>query len=107
MRLLVESGIDVGPEPLTVEDWSAREDGDGCAGADEPTLPKGRQLTDRHAVARDDERLTSIERPHDRAALVPKLTLADLPRHTPTVARVLHAFRPAPRILDTLYPDGQ
>jgi hypothetical protein len=88
--MLVEDLIDVGSEAHSVEDWSAREDGDGCVGAHEPTLPKRRQLADGDAVACDDKRLAAIKRPHDLAALVPKLPLADLSRHTRTVARVLH-----------------
>ncbi len=79
--MLVEDRIDVGSEPRTVEDWSAREEGDGCVGAHEPTLPKRRQLADRDAVAGDDECLAAVERAHDLAAFVPKLSLADLSRH--------------------------
>jgi len=81
--LLVENRIDVGSEPRTVEDWSAREQSDGCVGAHEPTLSERHQLADRDAVAGDDERLSTVERPHDLAALVPKLSLADLSRHIP------------------------
>jgi hypothetical protein len=88
--MLVEDRVDVGSEPRAVEDWSAREEGDGCVGADEPTPPKRRQLADRDAVAGDDERLAAVERAHDLPAFVPKLTLADLSRHIRSVARVLH-----------------
>jgi prevent-host-death family protein len=90
--MLVEERIDVGSEPRTVQDWSAREKLDGCLGADEPTLSKRRQLADRNAVAGDDERLAAIERAHDLAALVPKLSLADLPRHIRSVALVLQGM---------------
>jgi hypothetical protein len=81
--MLVEERIDVGSEPRTVEDWSAREELDGCLGAHEPTLSKRRQLADRNAVAGDDKRLAAIERAHDLAAFVAKLSLADLSCHIP------------------------
>src|SRR5256885_16078665 len=96
-RLLVEDRIDVGSETRTVEDWSARKEGDGRVGAHEPTLPKGRQLADRNAVAGDDERLAAIEGAHDLAAFVAKLSLADLAHHARSVAPVLrHAQLRAP-----------
>ena len=53
--MLVEDRVDVGSEPRNVEDRSAREEGDGCISADEPSLPERRQLADRNAVAGDDE----------------------------------------------------
>jgi hypothetical protein len=68
--MLVEDRIDVGSEPRTVEDWSAREEGDSCVGAHEATLPERRKLTDWDAVPGDDERLAAVERPHDLAAFV-------------------------------------
>jgi hypothetical protein len=81
--MLVEDRVDVGSEPRNVEDWSAREEGDGCISADEPSLPERRQLADRNAVAGDDECLAAIQRAHDLAAFVPKLSLTDLSRHIP------------------------
>src|SRR5439155_19660713 len=56
---------------------------------DELALPERRQLAYRNTVTGDDERLAAIERPHDLAALVTKLSLGDLSRHAHTVARVL------------------
>jgi hypothetical protein len=88
--MLVDDSIGVGPEPRAFEEWSAREEGDGCVGAYEPTLPKGCELADRDAVTGYDKRLAAVERPHDLAAFVPKLSLADLSRHSPSVAHVLH-----------------
>jgi hypothetical protein len=79
--MLVEDRVDVGSELPTVDDRSAREEGDGCVGAHEPTLPERRQLADRDAVTGDDEHLAAIERTHDLATLVPELSLADLARH--------------------------
>lgn len=81
--MLVDDRVDVGSEPRNVEDWSAREEGDGCVRADEPSLPERRQLADRNAVSGDDERLAAVERAHDLAAFVPKLSLADLSCHIP------------------------
>jgi hypothetical protein len=81
VRTLVEDRIDVGSESPTVDDRSAGEEGDGCVGAHEPTLPKGRQLPDWNAVTGDDEHLAAVERAHDLAALVPELSLTDLSRH--------------------------
>jgi hypothetical protein len=81
--MLAEDGIDVGSEPRAVEDWSAREESHGGVGAYEPTLPKRCQLAHGNAVAGDDERLAAVERAHDLAAFVPKLSLADLSRHIP------------------------
>jgi len=91
--MLVENRIDVVPEPRTVEDWSAGEERDGCIGTHEPALPKRRQLADGDSGACDDEGLAAVERPHDLPALVPELSLTDLPRHTRSVARVLHDRR--------------
>jgi hypothetical protein len=95
--MLVEDRIDVGSEPGTVQDWSAREECDGCVGAHEPTLPNRRQLTDRDAVTGHDERLAAVERAHDLTAFVPKLSLADLSRHTRSVAHVLRELASADR----------
>jgi hypothetical protein len=78
---LVDDSIDVGSESPAVDDRSAREEGDGCVGADEPTLPERRQLADRDSVTGDDEHLAAVERAHDLAALVPELSLTDLSRH--------------------------
>ena len=79
--MLVDDRVDVGSESFTVEDRSAREEGDRCVGAHELTLPERRQLADRDAVTGDDEHLATIERAHDLAALVPELSLTDLSRH--------------------------
>jgi hypothetical protein len=46
-------------------------------------VPERRQLADRNAVAGDDECLAAIQRAHDLAAFVPKLSLTDLSRHIP------------------------
>jgi hypothetical protein len=79
--LLVEDGVDVGSEALAVDNWCGCEQRGGCLCPDEPTLAKRRQLTDGDAVACDDERFSTVERPHNLAALVPKFPLRDLSRH--------------------------
>ncbi len=97
--MLIQDRVDVGSEPSELDCRGVREEHDGRLRCDELTLPKRGQLADRNAVARDDEGLTTIEGPHDLAALVPKLALCDLPCHTRTVALVLHEGRATTREL--------
>jgi hypothetical protein len=62
-------------------------------------MANGNQLSDRHAVPRDDERLSFVERLHDSTAVVAQLSLRNAPAHPIIVARALqhrprciHAF---------------
>jgi hypothetical protein len=70
-RSLVENGIDVITEPLPLDRRCTRKSSDRSPRADELTLSKRCQLTDGNPVARDDEGLAAVERPHDLAALIP------------------------------------
>lgn len=47
------------------------------------------ELADRDAVARHDERLAPVEGFHDSPAVIPQLTLSDLPLHHLSVAHAL------------------
>ena len=80
-RTLIEDGVDVSSESLPVDRRCARKQSDGDLRANELTLSQRCQLTNGDAIARDDEGLAAVERPHDLAALVPKLPLGDLSRH--------------------------
>jgi len=48
---------------------------------------EGTQFSDWYAVSRDDECLTSVQPPHDFAALVSQLSLGNVSRHDRTVAQ--------------------
>jgi hypothetical protein len=78
---LVERRVDVGPESLEFDARRAGERSDRSVRWHELALPKRRQLSNGHAVSRHYEGLTTIERPHDLAALVAQLALCDPPRH--------------------------
>lgn len=69
---------------------------DGRLCGDESMAAQRRQLTDGHTIARDDEGLALVESAHDVAALVPKLPLADLATHRPSVARRATQASPPP-----------
>ena len=86
---MIDEGVDVGAEPVELHNRRAGEDRHGGVGRNELALPERCQLTDRHAVTRDDERLTAIERAHDFSARVAKFPLGDLASHGRIVARVL------------------
>src|SRR5205085_6788318 len=90
---LVEEGVDIGPESLSVDGRCAVEDGEGGVRSDKLTLPKRDQLSHRHAVAGDDERLATVECSHDFSAFVAQFSLSDLTAHRRTVARVLRQGR--------------
>ena len=81
MEPLVHNRVDVNPEALPIEHRRAREERNRRLGPNELPLTERRQLPDRNTVTSDDERLAAVERPHDLAALVAKLSLADLSRH--------------------------
>ncbi len=50
-------------------------------GARESVPPEGGELADRDAVSGHDVGVTAVEPPHDLPALVPQLSLGDLPSH--------------------------
>jgi len=70
-RFLIEPRIEVGPEPLELDGRSVAEHG-GCGFCcNELTLFERHQLSDWDSVARNDEGVSAVERPHDLAAFVP------------------------------------
>src|SRR5712691_7622990 len=87
--VLVEQSVDVGPEAPELHPRCARKDGYTSVGRNELALPERRQLTNRHAVAGDDEGLSAVECPHDLSTLVAKFPLGDLAPHGRSVAHVL------------------
>ena len=88
-RILVEHAVHVLPEPGRLDRRRAREGRRRGLGRDEDALAERRQLADGHAVARDHERLTAVERSHDLAALVAELALVIRRASKPNVARAL------------------
>jgi hypothetical protein len=77
--------VEVGAEPAEVDRRRVRERSDGVIGSDELPPSHRRELPDRNAVARDDERLPPVQSPHHLSAAVPKLLLRDRPSHTSQV----------------------
>ena len=79
--VLTRDAVEVAAEPGQFDSGSAPEHGNSGIGRHEPASSKGSQLADRHTIPGDDECLAMIQRPHDRAALVPKLPLSDISYH--------------------------
>src|ERR1039457_5212727 len=90
-RVLVGDGVNVGAEPLRVEDRGGRECGHDFLARDEDAAAQRDQAPDRGAVAADGEGLAPLHGPHDRARFVTELALGNLtPRligHTTIVRR--------------------
>src|SRR5882724_12005669 len=80
-RILIDVSVDVGSEFLVVDVRSTLERGKENVSGDELTPFIRMQLTDRPAVAGDDEVLARVERPHHLATVVAKLSLGQFPRH--------------------------
>src|SRR5207247_5555776 len=79
--ILIDSGVYVFPKTSGRNAWSARESGKGSFGRHEHPLSQRNQLTNRHAIACDDECLPLVQGPHDSPAFVAELTLGDPSTH--------------------------
>lgn len=90
---MVRYPVEVVPESDGVDRGSASEELRGGLGPHEAVSAQWGQLTDRFAVASDDERLAFGERPHDPAAVVPQLPLVDLTSHPRERSTVCHIVR--------------
>jgi hypothetical protein len=97
-RVVVEDRVDVSSEPVGRDRRGTSERGNGRLGCDEWARAQWRQLAHRHAIARYDESLPTVERSHDVTAAVPELPLRDLTRHGRSVARVLQDQTGAQRL---------
>jgi hypothetical protein len=87
-RVLEREPVHVAAEALGVDRWSAVERlYDGRPVDESPSVQRS-QLADPNPVTGHDEALTRVKCAHDLAALVAKLALGNLSRHTSTVARV-------------------
>jgi len=84
---LARGGVEIGAEALVVDARRGPEHRHRRLRCDKAVATKRSQLTDRHAVARHDERFPPIELAHDLSALVAQLSLGDLAAHVVTVAR--------------------
>ena len=80
-RILIDVSVDVGSEFLVVDVRSALERGKENVSGDELAPFVRMQLTDRPAVAGDDEVLARVECSHHFAAVVAKLSLGQFPCH--------------------------
>jgi len=78
--------VEVGAKPGQVDARSTPEQSDDGVGMHESVAPKRRQLADGYAMSGDDERLSSVQSPHDLAAVVPELALGDISSHDDYVA---------------------
>src|SRR4029450_2816081 len=86
-RVLARGGLEIAAQPLVVDARRGPEHRHRRLRCDKAMATKRSQLTDRHAVARHDERFPPIELAHDLSALVAQLSLGDLAAHVATVAR--------------------
>lgn len=75
--VLVQFRVYVGPKPIGVNGGGAAEYRERGAGGNELSGPRGCQLSNRHAIARDEKRLAAIKAAHDVAARVTELALSD------------------------------
>src|SRR6185295_16722002 len=82
-RVLIDVTVDVGSKLLVVDARCAFEGSDELLGRNELATLVGTELTDRLAVARHDEVLAGVQRPHHLAAVVAQLSLGQFPRHPP------------------------
>ncbi len=94
-KILTRNPVEVLTEPRQVDAGSAAEDGDGGIGRYEPMSPQRSQLAYRHTVPGDDEGLTLVQCPHDRAAIVPELPLRDYWHNEAIVAHSATSSRTA------------
>ena len=58
--ILIDHGVDIFPKPPGRHAWSAGEGGKGSFGRYEHPLSQRNQLTNGHAIARDDEGLPLV-----------------------------------------------
>ena len=91
-RVLVEDRVDLRTEPIrfNLRGAGERRERDTCA--DKLPGPDGCQLSNRHAIARDQKGLATIEAAHDLATGVPELALGDRTGHRSSVAHVLRSL---------------
>jgi hypothetical protein len=80
-RVLIDDCIEIGPEASSVHGWCHSEHCRDAVTADEAAPPQGSDLSDRHTVASQNERLTMVEPTHDVTAVIPQLPLADVLGH--------------------------
>jgi hypothetical protein len=88
-RVLIEDGVQVGPEPLGIYWYRLREHRQHRISRHQAMSPKRDQFAHGHAVAGHNERLPRVERTHDGATVVPQLPLGDFASHRPIVAPAL------------------
>ncbi|HZE04008.1 MAG TPA: hypothetical protein VE127_02220 [Solirubrobacteraceae bacterium] len=74
--------IQISAPAVRVKHSGSAERGKRCVTVDEPAAADWRELADGDAAARHDEALACVQCPHDFAAVVTKLSLSQVPRHT-------------------------
>ena len=79
--ILIDHGVYIFPKPPGRYAWSARKGGQSGVGRDEHPLSQRDQLTDGHAIARDDEGFPLVQGPHDSPTFVAELALRDASAH--------------------------
>ncbi len=80
---LVGDVVEVAAESVVVDRWCGPEQFDRGFGSYESVATERGEFADWLTVAGDDERLALDEGAHDAAAVVSKLSLADLGAHEP------------------------
>jgi len=88
---LIDRRIEIAPEASSVDIRSRRESGKDRVFRYEDAPFCWPKFTHGDAVARDDERIPSIEGAHDVAAFVSEFALSDFSLHFLSVAHVLRA----------------
>ena len=78
---MVNHGVNVCTEPVRVDGGRVGEGGPDHLCGDELSASKWDELSQWDAIARDDERLASIEASHDLAAVISQLPLRDFFSH--------------------------
>ena len=78
---LIHYRVEVRSEPVEVNSGGTLGGGGDCRAWHEPSWGNGSELRDRHAVASDDERLTSLDLSEHGRGVVTQLSLGNGSRH--------------------------
>jgi hypothetical protein len=86
---LINQRIDVFAKPCASDARRPSESGEHRLSRHERALAHGTQLSNRDAIAGNDERAAFVQVTHDSTAVVPKLSLRNASGHAVIVARAL------------------
>src|SRR5690349_12454732 len=80
-RVLLDGGVEVGAQPVGVDDRGGGEGGHHLFAGNVSAPPKRDEAADRGAIACDRVGLASLDPAHDGTGVVPELALSDLVAH--------------------------